>query len=77
VAIAEEEAASSFNVLPFLLIGTGVTIAGAGLTFDLLSPWSADYRIDAFDFIGPGIMAVGLATSVAGFFFFGGDDEES
>lgn len=76
VAVAAEASSSSFNVMPFLLISTGVLVVGTGVAVDTFSPFSADYRLDAFDFIGPGIIAVGLATGVAGFFFFGGDDEE-
>jgi tetratricopeptide (TPR) repeat protein len=76
IAVAEEQAASRINFVPFLLIGTGVAIAGTGVVVDLASPWSGDYRIDVFDFVGPGIIAAGVVTAVAGFFFFGGDDEE-
>jgi tetratricopeptide (TPR) repeat protein len=75
-AVAADEA-PPLPILPWVLIGSGVLVAGGGAAFDLLSPTSANYNIGVLDFVGPGVMAGGVVLVAVGVILgpFGGDDE--
>lgn len=78
IAAVAEKSGRGFPVVPWLLITGGVTLAGAGLAFDLLSPSSANYAVGALDFIGPAAIGLGAAVVIGGVVMgpFGGADEE-
>ncbi len=49
-------------------VACGVTVAGAGLAADVLMPTSANYKLDAADFILPGAVASGVVLGLVGVF---------
>lgn len=53
-------------VAPAALVVVGVVVAAGGLAFDLSSPTSADGTLDGGDFVGPTLMAAGVAGIAAG-----------
>lgn len=62
-------------------VAAGLLIGASGLAVDFLLPTSANYTLDAADFIGPGAVAVGASAVVAAFalnpFWWIGNDDEA
>lgn len=78
MAKAEQQSSGGIPIFPWLLIASGVSVAGAGMAFDLLSPTSANYNLGLLDFVGPAALGVGAAAIIGGVVMgpFGGDEDE-
>lgn len=48
------------------MVGLGGVVAGAGMLYDTLSPTSADYILDVYDVVGPGIVFTGAFIAAGG-----------
>ena len=58
-------------------LGAGAAVAAGGLALDLALPTGSNQKVDAADFVGVSLMAIGVGAMVAGVFFnpFEGDED--
>lgn len=48
------------------MVGFGGLVAGVGMLYDVFSPTSSDYILDAYDVVGPGIVFTGAFIAAGG-----------
>jgi hypothetical protein len=63
---SEPKGSAMAPVWTFGMIGAGALLGAGGVAFDLFSPGGNNQRIDGFDFVGPGIVTVGIGVAVVG-----------